>query len=216
MTDDTINLLDFGTNDKGEYVNLVEEEKRLKDISEKEFQEWLENHNDPLVKIAYDLLPYDKKQLTYNEIKENCEWVAFQKVYHYGNLEKDLYVFTLFNGNSWFFVFLNQNHYLVNKNSVDSQKEVEDVLFGKSLIQFNAMAVSVYDLNGNLITEYADQDSKEQDIRHQAVINEWQMNKYGDNRMEKGKKIKDFYEVELSLPKLTEYWGESEIIEDGQ
>lgn len=30
--------------------------------------------------------------------------------------------------------------------------------------------------------------------------------------MNKGKKIKDFYEVELSLPKLTAYWGESEIV----
>ena len=30
--------------------------------------------------------------------------------------------------------------------------------------------------------------------------------------MNKGKKIKNFYEVELSLPKLTAYWGESEII----
>lgn len=205
---DELNLLDFGTNDKGEYVNLVEEEKRLKDISDKEFQEWLTNHNDPLVKISYDLLPYDKKQLTYNEIKEECEWVAFQKVYHYGNMEKDLYVFTLFNGDSWFFVFLNQNHYLVNRNCVYSQKEVEDVLFGNKLISFNALAVSVYDLKGNLITEYGD---REEDIRYRAVINEWQMNKYGDNRMEKGKKIKDFYEVELSLPKLTAYWGESEI-----
>lgn len=36
------------------------------------------------------------------------------------------------------------------------------------------------------------------------------MNKYGDNRMNKGKKIKDFYEVELSMPKLVDYWGESD------
>ena len=208
---DELNLLDFGTNDKGEYVNLVEEQKRLKDISEQEFQKWLANHNDPLVKIAYDLLPYEKRQLTYNEIKEECEWVAFQKVYHYGNLGKDLYVFTLFNGNYWFFIFLNKNHYLVNRNSVDSQKEVEDVLFGNKLISFNALAVSVYDLKGNLITKYAEQDNKEQDIRYQVVINEWQMNKYGDNRINVGKKIKDFYEVELLLPKLTAYWGESEI-----
>ena len=212
MSDETLNLLDFGTNEKGEYVNLAEEEKRLKDISDKEFQEWLKNHNDPLVRIAYDLLPYDRKKLTHNELKEKLEWVAFQKVYHYGNMEKGLYIYTLFDGDTWTLIFENENHIMVNTNRLYSQKEVEDVLFGKKLVSFNALAVRVYDLKGNLITEYAEQDNKEQDIRYQVVINEWQMDKYGDNRMNKGKKIKDFYEVELSLPKLTAYWGESEIV----
>ena len=205
---DELNLLDFGTNDKGEYVNLVEEEKRLKDISDKEFQEWLTNHNDPLVKIAYNLLPYERHKLTYNELKEELEWVAFQKVYHYGNMEKGLYIYTLFDGDTWTFIFESKDHIMINTNRCYSQKEVEDVLFGNKPIPFNALAVSVYDLKGNLITEYGD---KEEDIRYRVVINEWQMNKYGDNRMNIGKKIKDFYEVELSLPKLTAYWGESEI-----
>ena len=208
MSDDFLNLLDFGTNEKGEYVNLAEEERKLKDISDKEFQEWLENHNDPLVRIAYDLLPYERKKLTYNELKEKLEWVAFQKVYHYGNMEKGLYIYTLFDGDTWTFIFENENHIMVNTNRFYSQREVEDVLFGKKLVSFNAMAVRVYDLNGNQIHQYGD---KEQDIRYQVVINEWKMNKYGDNRIDKGKKIKDFYEVELSLPKLVDYWGASEI-----
>lgn len=210
---DEINLLDFGTNDKGEYVNLVEEEKRLKDISDKEFQEWLDNHHDPLVKIAYgNMLSYEKLQLTHNELKEELEWVAYQKVYHYGNMEKGLYIYTLFNGNAWGFVFENDKHIMVNGNWVYSKKEVEDILFGKEAIQFNALAVRVYDLKGNHITEYGrNNENIDDDIRQKVVINEWQMNKYGNNRMNSGKKIKYFYEVELSLPKLIEYWGESEI-----
>lgn len=211
MSEQELNLLDFGTNDKGEYVNLVEEEKRLKDISEKEFQEWLKNHDNPLVRIAFDCcMPYDYlDKYTYNELKEELEWIAFQKVYHYGNMEKGLYVFTLFTGSCWFFVFENENHYIANINTMYSQKEVEKYLFGKELIQFNALSVRVYDLNGNLITEYGGStDNIDKDIRQKAVINEWQMNKYGDNRMNKGKKIKYFYDVELSLPKLTAYWGE--------
>ena len=32
MSDELLNLFDFGTNDKGEYVNLVEEEKKLKEM----------------------------------------------------------------------------------------------------------------------------------------------------------------------------------------
>ena len=204
-----LNLLDFGTNDKGEYVNLVEEEKRLKDISNQQFMQWLKSHDNPLVRIAYDLLPYERNKLTYNELKEELEWVAFQKAYHYGNMEKGLYIYTLFDGYNWTFIFENENHIMVNTNRCYSQKEVEDVLFGNKPIPFNALAVSVYDLKGNLITEFAEQDHYQEDIRYQVVINEWQMNKYGDNRMDKGKKIKDFYEVELSLPKLTDYWVES-------
>ena len=204
-----LNLLDFGTNDKGEYVNLVEEEKRLKDISNQQFMQWLKSHDNPLVRIAYDLLPYERNKLTYNELKEELEWVAFQKAYHYGNMEKGLYIYTLFDGDNWTFIFENENHIMVNTNRCYSQKEVEDVLFGNKPIPFNALAVSVYDLKGNLITEFAEQDHYQEDIRYQVVINEWQMNKYGDNRMDKGKKIKDFYEVKLSLPKLTDYWVES-------
>ena len=208
MGEETLNIFEFGTNDKGDYVNLVEEEKRLKDISDKEFQKWLENHNDPLVRIAYDLLPYERRKLTHNELKEKLEWVATQKTYHYGNMEKGLYIYTLFDGDTWTFVFENENHIMINTNRCYTQKELEQYLFGENLINFNAMSVAVYDLKGNLITKYAEQDNKEQDIRYQVVINEWQMGKYGDNRMNKGKKIKDFYEVELSLPKLTAYWGE--------
>lgn len=212
MSEQELNLFDFGTNDKGEYVNLVEEEKRLKDISEKDFQEWLKNHDNPLVRIAFDCcMPYDYlDKYTYNELKEELEWIAFQKVYHYGNMEKGLYIFTLFTGSCWFFVFENENHYIANINTMYSQKEVEKYLFGKELIQFNALSVRVYDLKGNLITEYGGSTDKiDEDIRQKAVINEWQMNKYGDNRMNKGKKIKYFYDVELSLPKLTAYWGEN-------
>ena len=135
MSEQELNLFDFGTNDKGEYVNLVEEEKRLKDISEKEFQEWLKNHDNPLVRIAFDCcMPYDYlDKYTYNELKEELEWVAFQKVYHYGNMEKGLYVFTLFTGSCWFFVFENENHYIANINTMYSQKEVEKYLFGMDI-----------------------------------------------------------------------------------
>lgn len=204
----TLDLFDFGENENGEYVNLVEEEKKLKDISEKDFQEWLAKHENPLVRIAHDCwTPFDYvDRYSYNELKEELEWIAAQKIYHYGNLEKGLYVYTLFTGSCWCFVFENENHVMVNLNYIYSGKEVEKYLHGYKLIHFNALSVRVYDLKGNKITEYGE---KEKDIRYQAVINEWQMNKYGDNRMNENKKIKDFYEVELSLPKLTAYWGES-------
>lgn len=210
LKSEKLNLFDFGTNKDGQYVNLVEEEKKLNDINEQDFQKWLLNHQNPLVRIAYDILcPYNKlEKSTYNELKEKLEWIAEQKVYHYGNMEKDFYVYTLFQGDCWCFVFETLNHVMLNINYLYSQKEVEQCLFGDKVIPFNALAVRVYDTNGNRINRYADQDRYKEDIRHIVCINEWQMDKYSENRMNKGKKIKDFYEVELSIPKLVKFWGE--------
>lgn len=210
MSDELLNLFDFGTNNKGEYVNLAEEEKKLKDISDKEFDEWLKNHENPLVKIAADFLVncYDLEHKTKNELKEELEWIVEQKVYHYGNLEKGLYIYTLFTGDCWCFVFENDKHIMVNLNYVYSAKEIDEYLFGKQLIQCNALSVRVYDLKGNKIEQYGEKDK---DIRYQCLINEWKANIYGDNRMNPLKKIKDFYEIAINLTKLTAYWGECKV-----
>ena len=68
-------------------------------------------------------------------------------------------------------------------------------------------------MNGKRIEEYADGERYKEDIRHIVVMQEWQMNKFSENRINKGKKIKDFYEVECTLPNLISYWGESEVTE---
>lgn len=208
QTTETLNLFDFGNNDSGNYVNLAEEEKRLKDISDKEFQEWVDNHFEPLIRVAADfsINCYDLENKTKNELKEKLERIVASKCYHYGNMEKDFYVYSLqCSEECYCFVFETLNYIMVNINYVYGSKELTEYLFGNKFIQFNALSVRVYDHKGNRINEYG---NKEKDIRYQAVINEWQMHKYGQNRMSSGKEIKDFYEVEIVLPNLTAYWGE--------
>lgn len=39
-------------------------------------------------------------------------------------------------------------------------------------------------------------------------------NKFSQNRINEGKKIKDFYEVEFTLPNLIDYWGETKTKEN--
>ena len=205
---DELNLLDFGTNDNGEYVNLVEEEKRLKDISDKEFDDWVANHDEPLIRVLNDFAVnyYDREHKTNNELKEELERIVESKCYHYGNMEKNLYIYTLNVGGCRCFVFDNCKHLMVNLNYLyGGEEELEEYLYGKQLIQCNALSVRVYDLKGNKINEYG---NKEEDIRYKCLINEWKANIYGINRMNKGKKIKDFYEIAIDLTKLTAYWGE--------
>lgn len=213
QTTETLNLFDFGNNDSGNYVNLVEEEKRLKDISDKEFQDWIDNHFEPLIRVAADfsINYYDLENKTKNELKEELERIVASKCYHYGNMEKDFYVYSLqCSEKCYCFVFETLNYIMVNINYVYGSKELTEYLFGNKLIQFNALSVRVYDHKGKRINEYGEYGHIEDDIRQKAVIHEWQMHKYGQNRMSNssGKKIKNFYEVEIALPNLTAYLGE--------
>ena len=70
--------------------------------------------------------------------------------------------------------------------------------------------VDIFDKDGNKIQEFSDADRK-QDVRYKAIIDDWQMDKYGTNRIEQGKHIKDFCEVEITLPDLIKYFGEPYI-----
>ena len=224
MKDNQLNLLDFGTNENGEYVNLVEEEKKLKDISEKEFQEWLDSCDDPLIRIAYDCY-ISSTEIEFGvlkDIKEKLKKIVETKCYHYGNFGKNLYIFSLNNSGRHMIVFENKNHYLVYEPSCWKLEhgsygdmvdiEFDDYLLGKEKIAFPALYCPCYDAKGNRIHQYTDQEHYQEDIRHIVCIKEWKMDKFSTNRMyDNHKKIKDFYECEFRLPDLINYWGESEI-----
>lgn len=223
MEDDNLNLFDFGTNENGEYVNLVEEEKRLKDITEQEFVSWLNKNDDPLIKISFDcyISSTELEFGNHNDIKAKLEKIAATKCYHYGNLEKGLYIFSINCEGRHMIVFENNKHYLVFEpslwklehgsygNMVDVK--FDDYLMGKETIVFPALYCPCYDLKGNRIEQYADQDHYQEDIRHIVCIKEWKMDKYSRNRIyDQHKKIKDFYECEFTLTDLINYWGESD------
>lgn len=220
MSDDTLNLFDFGTNDNGEYVNLVEEEKRLKDISEQELMSWAKSNNDPLIKIAFDcyISSTEIEFGNHNDIKTKLNEIVETKCYHYGNLEKNLYIFSINCKGRFMLIFENPNHYLVYEPSLWKLEHgsygnmvdvaFDDYLMGKEKIGFPALFCPCYDKKGNRIHQYADQDHYKEDIRHIVCIKEWQMDKYSNNRMKEGKKIKEFYECEFELTALINYWGE--------
>ena len=134
-------------------------------------------------------------------------------------MEKGLYIFSLNKNGRHMLIFENENHYLGFEPSCYSTMpsgelrdiDFEDYLLGKETIEFPALFCPCYDLNGNRIQKYCDNPYKD-DIRHIVCIKEWHMDKFSENRMEKGKKIKDFYEVEFTLRDLINYWGESETI----
>lgn len=210
MVDENLNLFDFGTNKNGEYVNLVEEEKRAKDISREELEKWVESNYEPLTKIVFHLCVgyIELGRKTNNEIKEMINKIVDTKCYHYGNMKKDLYIFSLTDGCRQFLVFYNLKHYLVAYINDDT---LENYFMGRADIVFPASYCPIFDEKGNRIEQYADGENYKKDIRHIVIMDEWQAKSYSRNRINEGKNIKDFYECEFTLPDLIKYWGESTL-----
>lgn len=216
-----ISLFDFGYNEAGEYVDLVEAEKIKNDIDIKEYQEWLLKEDNALLKIADFCFGYDEfdESSIINDIKDNLIKIVSTKTYHYGNMKKGLYIFSLTNEkeNRSILVFDNNQHYLAfgcdgfyfeNKELIDCK--LDDYLLSKASISFPALYCPCFDLKGNKIEKYAGNEHYQEDIRHIVCIKEWQMDKYSKNRIQEGKKIKDFYEVEFYLKDLINYFGEAD------
>lgn len=224
MNDKSLNLFDFGINDNGDYVNLVEEEKIKNDLDEKQFKEWINSHENPLIRIASDhFLGYRWDGHNKKDIIARLEKTVSTKCYHYGNMEKGLYIFSLYDEEyeKHLIVFENEKHYLAFccndffMIETPSGKAIpdcvlEDYLTGKQTFKFPACYCPCYDLNGNRIEQYAGHDNYQDDIRYIVCIKEWHMDKFSENRMKKGKKIVDFYEVEFTLQDLIKYWGEND------
>lgn len=209
MKHQQLNLLDFGYNDNGDFVNLVEEQAKNSEIAKEEFDRKLKENENPLVRILADLWCGRFEDNTFNETLDQVERESKTKCYHYGNLDKLMFIYTITTDEGYsYFIFENENHYLLFLHGFESDL-LDDYLTGKNKLNCAALGVLVYDKQGYKIWQFGE---KEKDIRYQCIINEWQMNKFGENRINKGKKIKDFCEIEFSLPKLIEYWGESEKV----
>ena len=212
-----LNLFDFGENETGKYVNLVEEEEMSREISEKQLKKALAEHSNPLVRIIYnEMFGYGWDCKLKKDIIPLCEKIFATKCYHYGNMQKGLYIFSLYDEryDNSIFVFENENHYLIFHTGYDALKQrnltIDEYLKSEQTFCFPALHCHCYDLNGNHIELYCDNPCTN-DIRHIVCIKEWQMNKYSTNRMTAGKRIKDFYECEFCLRDLVNYFGESEV-----
>lgn len=218
------NLFDFGINDQGEYVNFAEEALKKEEISINELQDFVNNHENPLVKIVFDNFFgwWEFEKETPLQIKQEIEEIVNSKCYHYGNMQKGIYVFSLKSKDRFRFIFENEKYYLVfsatggckeGYEHTELDSEVDDYLKGEFPFIFPACYCSCYDLKGNKIEDYAEQEHYEEDIRHIVVIKEFQMDKFSvKNRIEPNKKIKDFYEVLFYMRDFINYWGENDSL----
>lgn len=228
-TMEELNLFDFGLNEKGEYVDLVEEAKVDEKVALLEVNDFVDNHDNPLVRVIfrafYPFYMGGRKVDPKAWIKE-IEDILATKCYHYGNMNKNLYIYSLQGRGKFVFVFENENHYIVECSShftlepdAKGVMDVHDFTIDEYLsashkdayLCFPACNTPCFDSKGNSILEYYDGKLWQKDIRHIVCIKEWQMDKYSfENRVREGNAIKDFYEVKFYLKDLINYWGEEQ------
>ena len=175
-----------------------EEEK----TNEQEIEEYKNSLNTPLEKMTYDLfIGWWELRKGLQAVKDVVSSVVKSKTYHYGNMEKGMYIFSIQEDEKKVMIFDNGTHYL----ACECIDDIEQVLFNNEFICFPAMYCKVYDRQGNIIHQYG---TRNDDIRYIACISEWKMNQFSFNRIEEKKPVKDFYEIKFKFKDLVNYWGE--------
>lgn len=207
-----LNLFEFGNNEEGKYVNLLDDFQEKNDLKNKSIEEWInEQFNAPMYRIINTCCSgYFEEKETLSERIKRLDKIRESECYHYGNLRDDRYISSIVDGESFRFIFSSKNYNIVTCWHWFEDNSIEDVLSGKAKICFPACMTDIFDKEGNKIHEFSDYDKK-QDVRYKAIIDDWQMDKYGTNRIEQGKPVKNFCEVEITLPDLIKYFGEPYI-----
>lgn len=137
--------------------------------------------------------------------REEIMKVVKTKCYHYGNMEKGLYIYSFkeeyqSGGKSYYLMFDNGEYVVTIR--VDN---IDNVLMGKELICFPACALDIFDKNGNWIN--SGYGKHKNDIRYKILCDSWKILDFSINRIGNSKP-KDFYECQFKWEDLTKYWGE--------
>lgn len=208
-----MSLFDFCYDDTGNYIDLKEKKKQDEEKArlDKEQQknlinEYLSSINN-LAKIAYHEFHHYGEPENLEYVKKKIPRILATKCYHFGNVEHNLYVFSLTDNEEEksILVFESLEHMLCY--SVHST--VEEVLEDKEQFCFPACYCNVYDKYGNRIYLFTDSiydDNSKEDIRQIVFMSDWKMNKYSHNRVKTGKPVKWFYEAQFKFWDMVKYW----------
>lgn len=207
-----LNIFEFGTNDKGEYVNLVEESNREREEKFKTYpyEEIIKGHEDEAdfcVVATFHMGCVSQWGMSVEDIQREIQREVDTKCYHYGNMEKGIYAYTYkieFEDGEvmYWFCVENEKHIVVVKHL----KSLDDLLNGNEKICYPACEVYMFDSNGSQIRNgyghYKD------DIRYKVLCEEFEILEFSTNRIDPKKPPKDFYEAEYTLPDFIKHWGE--------
>lgn len=212
MKEKELNLFNFGNDDNGNYVDFAEEERKRIEENRKEypFEDLIKGNEDSAdYKIVASWFCNSICQWgkTLAEIQKEISNIVKTKCYHYGNMNKGIYVYTYKveydSGETAYKLMI-----ITPKNIVGVNYTIDDLdglLDGEIKISYPACCVDIFDTKGNNIGLF---DENHNDRRHDILIGDLKLNEFSDNRLEKNKKPNDFYECEFALTDFIKYWGD--------
>lgn len=161
--------------------------------------------DDPLVSIC-SMLVLRSEANNKAEAKKMARKIASTATYHFANMAVGRYALTVKKDGGLSLVLISQKHILMITHVCESSEMIE-LLDGGRKVLIGAMNVKVFDTEGNIVNRYAT-GHEPGDIRQEACIDDWHMERFSENRLDEGKPVSQFYEVSFGLPRLVAEYEE--------
>lgn len=213
VSDYEYDIFAFGNDENGNYVNLIEEERKKREEKFKEypFEEIIKGNefdNNYMVVAQFHTGCLYQWGHTLEEIRKEIEMVAKTKCYHCGNMEKNIYAYSFKEDDDFYwFCIENDNHIVVIRHT----DNINSLLTGEKKICYPACCMYIFEKHENepisLIT--SGYGKYKEDIRYKVLCDEFKILEFSTNRIYPNKKSKDFYECEFKLSDFIKYHGEA-------
>lgn len=206
-------IFDFGLNEKGEYVNLLEdqEKERLSKWHSYTWEQITQGHSqeeDYMIVATYYQSEYSQYGLELDDLKKEIQKIAESKCYHYGNLKKMIFVYSYQFEKDFYRIAIENQKYIVLCKHYGN---IDDVLMGKEQIGYPACEIELFEKKDDEIVQirsgYADGEHYKDDIRYKILCESFEIIKFSTNRVQPGKKPKDFCECQFKLDDFAKHWG---------
>lgn len=218
MKENQISIFDFGLDDKGNYVNLVEEaeKERLKNWHDYPYEEIIkgyENDDDFCVVATFHMGCVSQYGLTIQEIQEEIKKEVATKCYHFGNMNKNLYIYSyrvdFEDGEKMYWLVVeNEKHIVVIRHCGN----IEDILTDKEQICYPACCVYLFEVTESGVKKITSgYGEKEKDIRYKILCGELNILEFSTNRIDPHKPPTDFYEAQYKFSDFMNYHGQSKV-----
>lgn len=209
-----LSLFDFGYDDNGDYINIVERkrEKLMESHKEYSYEEITKGHeldDNYMVVAEFHLNCLSQWGHTLEEIQNEIEKVAKTKCYHYGNMNKGIYAYSFKEDDDCYLFCIENDNYIVVVRHIAS---INKLLCGEEKICYPACFVDIFETHENqpIKVVRGGYGEYKQDIRYKVLCEDFKILEFSTNRIDPNKKPKDFYECEFTLHDFIKYHGEGD------
>lgn len=208
MAKEQLNIFDFGLNEDGEYVNIVESEQARHDAYYKEysFEEIIKGHEDDaefVFMAHFHMSCLEHWGRTVEDIQKLIQKDAATKTYHFGNTEKLVFAYSykLTDLDDCYIFCIENQNYIVAQHH---HGNIDDILTDKVQICYPACEIDCFKTEENTVVDiHADERDQ--------IFEELEIFKLSTNRIVEGRKLEMFCEAQHPFSAFVKHWGQSKV-----